>query len=182
MSDELLPQAGGEQAEEQASTATEKEASELERARKEAAKYRTQLRDLEGKWKQAEPVLAEYQKQQEAQKTEAQKLADAIADAKRQAAESQTAAERAQRELQVTRLATKAGVDLDLVPFLDLSKLDLEDEPKAMEVLGKLAAARQTANGASNPGRGGAQGPTVEELRDTYFGGGRNKPLIFGGN
>ena len=167
---------------EQASTAPDKTASELERARKDAAKYRTELRDLQSKWKEAEPVLADYQKQQDAQKSETQKLADAIADAQRKAAESQAAAERAQRELAVTRLATKAGVDLDLVPYLDLSKLDLDDESKAMEILGKLASARQQASSASNPGRNGATGESDGDLRKLYFGGGRNAPSIFGGN
>jgi hypothetical protein len=84
--------------------------------------------------------------------------------------------------LQVTRLATRAGVDLDLVPFLDLSKLDLADEAKALEVLGKLATARSTANGASNPGRSGAAGMSDAEKRAFYFdGGARNKTTIFGG-
>ena len=182
MSDPLLPQAGGEptQAEDQASSA--KEASELERARKEAANYRTKLRDLEAKWKEAEPVLTQFQQQQDAQKSEAQKAMDRATEAERKAAEQTAAAERSQRELQVTRLAIKAGVDLDLVPYLDLSKLDLADEKAALEVLGKLAAARQTANGASNPGRGGATGPNDAELRGLYFGGGgRSKTTIFGG-
>lgn len=182
MSDELQPQAGGnQQPDEPASSIDDKVASELERARKEAANYRTKLRDLEGKWKEAEPILTEYQKLTDAQKSEAQKATERAAEAERKAADSQAAAERAQRELAVTRLANKAGVDPDLVPYLDLSKLDLEDEKKAMEVLGKLATARQIANGASNPGRSGAQKETDQELREFYFHGGRNKPTIFGG-
>jgi hypothetical protein len=68
-----------------------------------------------------------------------------------------------------------------VVQYLDLSKLDLDDEKAALDVLGKLAAARQTANSASNPGRSGAQGESADELRQFYFGGGRNKPMIFGG-
>jgi len=180
MSDELLPQAGGdEQADEQASSA--KAVSELERARKEAANYRTKLRELEGKWKEAEPVLVQFQQQQDAQKSEAQKLAERLAEAERKAADSESTAQRAMREAKLVRLATKAGVDPDVAGLLDLSKLDLDDEKATLETLGKLAAARQTANGASNPARGGAQGETDDELRKFYFGGGRNKPTIFGG-
>ncbi len=179
MSDELLPQAGGEQAEEQASSA--KSVSELERARKEAANYRTKLRELEGKWKEAEPVLAQFQQQQDAQKSEAQKLAERLAEAERKAADSESAAQRAVREAKLVRLATKAGVDPDVAGLLDLSKLDLDDEKATLETLGKLAAARQTANGASNPARNGAQRETDEELRKFYFDGGRSKPTIFGG-
>jgi hypothetical protein len=110
-----------------------------------------------------------------------QRLADQVAAANKLAADNQAAAERAQKELQVTRLAIEAGVNLDLVPFLDLSKLDLTDEAKALEVLGKLATAKQTANSASNPGRTGAAGADEAELRRIFFGGGRNQPTIFGG-
>jgi hypothetical protein len=180
MPDELLPQVGND-AGEQDSPAPDKTVSELERARKDAANYRTKLRELEGKWKEAEPVLVEFQKQQDAQKSEAQRLADQVAAANKLAADNQAAAERAQKELQVTRLAIEAGVNLDLVPFLDLSKLDLTDEAKALEVLGKLATAKQTANSASNPGRTGAAGADEAELRRIFFGGGRNQPTIFGG-
>jgi hypothetical protein len=65
MPDELLPQVGND-AGEQDSPAPDKTVSELERARKDAANYRTKLRELEGKWKEAEPVLVEFQKQQDA--------------------------------------------------------------------------------------------------------------------
>lgn len=178
MSD-LLPQAGDTPAEDQASSA--KEESELERARKDAAKYRTQLRELEGKWKAAEPVLTEYQQQKEAQKSEAQKAAEERDAARNEAAQAKAEALRAQQEAKLTKLATKANVDLDLLDLIDLSKLDLDDETGTLAKLSKLAAARTTANGASNPGRSGAQGPTDDELRDQYFNGGRNKTTIFGG-
>ncbi len=180
MSDLLTPQAGADTpAEEQASSA--KEESELKRARDEAAKYRTQLRDLEGKWKAAEPVLTEYQTLKESQKSEAQKLADQLAEANKRAADSDTVAQRAVREAKLVRMATKAGVDPDVAALLDLSKLDLDDEKATLDTLGKLAAARGTANSASNPARSGAQGESDAELRQLYFGGGRNKPTIFGG-
>lgn len=181
MSDELTPQAGAETGSDEQASSGDKTAKELERARKEAANYRTQLREMEGKWKEAEPVLAKFREQEEAQKTEAQKLAEQLQALTAQLAEKDAAAQRAQRETQLTRLATKAGVDLDLVPYLDLSKLDLDDEKAALEVLGKLAAARQTASSASNPSRGNATGISDSELRSLYFEGGRNKPTIFGG-
>ncbi len=166
-------------AEEQASSA--KEESELARARKEAANYRTKARDFETQLNELKPLAEQFKASQEAQKSEAQKLADQLSAANKLASDNQAAAERATRELQVTRLATKAGVDPDLVPFLDLSKLDLADEKAALEVLGKLAAARSTANGASNPGRNGGSGQSDAELRQFYFGGARSKPTIFGG-
>ncbi len=182
MSDELLPQAGNDAADEQASSA--KEESELKRARDDAAKYRTKMRDLEAQLKELSPLAEQFKASQEAQKSEAQKAMERVAEAERKTAESIATAERAQKELAVTRLATQAGVDLALVPYLDLSKLDLTDEKAALEVLGKLATARTTANGASNPARNGATGMTDKELRDTYFNGGgpRSKTMIFGGN
>ena len=179
MEPETLPQAGNEQTNEQASSA--KEESELKRARDDAAKYRTQLRELEVKWKAAEPVLTEFQKLQDSQKSEAQKLAEQLADANKRAAEHESAAQRAQREAKLVRLATKAGVDPDVAALLDLSKLDLDNEKSALEILGKLGTARSTANSASNPERNGGSGPSDAELRQFYFGGARSKPTIFGG-
>lgn len=145
------------------------------------SKLREEIKGLKAQVKSAEPVLAKYKELEEAQKSEAQKLADQLAAANKLAADSQAAATQAQREAQVTRLATKAGVDLDLIAYLDLSKLDLTDEVAAMAVLGKLATARQTANSASNPARSNGGKETDDELRSFYFGGARSKPTIFGG-
>jgi DNA repair exonuclease SbcCD ATPase subunit len=57
---------------------------EIEKLRKEAAKYRTQLRE-------AEPKLSEYQKYLDSQKTEQEKLAEAKAAAEAKLAEVTTA-------------------------------------------------------------------------------------------
>lgn len=177
MEPEATPQAGEPQAAaEQDSNA--KEESELKRARAEAAKYRTQYSELNAKWKEAEPALAEYQKQQEAQKTEAQKLAERIAALEAESAKKDAELSAVQRKAKATVLATKAGVDTDLLDLLDLSKLDLEDEAATLKTLGKLATARTTAQGASNPARSGAA-ETDEQRRQEIFGGRRT--TLFGG-
>lgn len=180
MPDELSPPAG-EQADEQASAA--KEVSELERARKDAAKYRTTARDLEAQLKELQPLAEQFKATQEAQKTETQKLADQLAEATRKAQESDNAAQRAVREAKAIRLMTKAGVDPDLLDIIDLNKLDLDNEEEALKQLAKLpqTSAKQTASSASNPGRNGALGADEAELRKIFFGGGRNQPTIFGG-
>lgn len=181
MSDELTPQAGADEATGQEPAApTDKTASELERARREAANYRTKLRELEAKWKEAEPVLTQFQQQQEAQKGDAQKALDHAADLERKLAEKEAAIVRAEREAAVTRLAVKAGLDLDLVPYLDLSKLDLDDEKAALEVLGKLTAARQPGS-ASNPGRGGPAPESDDERRSRLITGRGARTTMFGG-
>jgi hypothetical protein len=145
------------------------------------SKLRDEIKGLRAQVKQAEPVLAKYKELEDAQKSEAQRLSDQLAAANKLAADNLAAAQQAQREAQVTRLATRAGVDLDLVAYLDLSKLDLTDEKAALEVLGKLATKSATASSASNPGRTGAAGADDAELRKIFFGGGRNQPTIFGG-
>jgi len=179
MSDELLtPEVSAEGQEPDAQD--EKTVSELQRARREAAKYRTEAAELK-KWReQVEPTLAQFQKQQEAQKTDAQKAQERAADLERQLAERDSAIARVQREAAAVRLATKAGVDPDLVSLIDLSKIDFEDEEAAVKVLSKFAAARVAAS-ASNPGRAGPAAPSDDELRGLYFGRAGNKPTIFGG-
>lgn len=175
------PQAGEETpANEQASSPQdEKTVSELERARRETAKYRTELRETQAKLKEAEPVLAKFRELEEAQKTEAQKAAERAQAAEAKALEAEAKAERLVREKQLLKLATKANVDLDLLDYLDLDKLDLDDEKAALAVLGKLAAARP-GGGASNPGRGGNASLSDDELRAELYQG-RRKSSLFGG-
>lgn len=63
--------------------------SEIERLRRESAGYRTKLRELE-------PLAAQATAAQEAQKTEAQRLAEQLATAQRQASDAQASALRYQ--------------------------------------------------------------------------------------
>ena len=156
-----------------------KTASELERARREAANYRTKLRDLEGKWKEAEPVLAKFKELEDAQKSEAQKQADRIAQLEKQAADATASAQAAQRQAKLTVLATKANVDPELIALIDIAKLDLDDEAGTIKTLGKLAVGRQGGGSASNPGRdGGGGGKSDAELRQEIFGNRRTGTLF----
>lgn len=179
MSDELTPQAGADdQADEQASSGNE----EVTKLRNEAARWRTKLRDTEKTLNELKPLAEQFRAAQDAQKSEAQKALEERDAARAEVAQAKAEAMRAQQEAKLTRLATKAGVDPDVAALLDLSKLDLDDEKAMLDTLGKLATARQTANSASNPARNGANGPSDEQLRQTYFGGGgRSKTTIFGG-
>lgn len=181
MTEELSPQAGDAEGQEPTAQDSSKMASELERARKEAAKYRTELREMQNRWKEAEPALAQLQERQAADKTEAQKVAEQLAALQKQLADQSAAAQRAQREAALTRLAVKANVDPDILPYLDVSKIDVDDEEAALGVLGKLASVRKAATAASDPGRGGPAKPSDEELRAYYLGGQRSRSTIFGG-
>jgi hypothetical protein len=144
------------------------DAAYVEELRAEAAKYRTQLRDAQSQLKELAP---------KAQGSEelAAKLAALEADLSAKTAE----AERAAKQALLVRIASKAGIDPDIAELLDLSKLDLSDEAKVVEVLGKFA--RPQSNGAQvKPGTVGNTGMTEAELRSTYFGG-KSKTTIFGG-
>jgi len=167
MSEDLLPQVGDEQAAEQDSPENDKMDAELARVRKEAANYRVKLREIEAKWKEAEPVLSQYQAQQEAQKTEAQKLAEQLQALRQQLSEQETAAAQAQRLATLTKMATRMGVDPDLVELLDTSKLDLADEKAVNAVLAKLVM-RAPATG-SNPNRAGSDAETLDARRARLF-------------
>ncbi len=182
MSDELLSPSGSNEPVSPEQTITDP--AIISKLREEIKGLKQTKRELEDFRKSAEPVLTEYQQLQEARKTDAQKAVERAQEAEAKLNAANAAVLTAQREAKLVRLATKAGVDPDVAALLDLSKLDLEDEEASMKVLGKLATARTTANGASNPARNGATGMTDKELRDTYFNGGgpRSKTMIFGGN
>lgn len=178
MSDDLTQAVNDhETTDDQASSGNE----DVTKLRQEAAKWRTKFRETEKTVNELKPLAEQFKTLQDSQKSEAQKMADELAEAKRKAAEHETTAQRAVREAKLIRLATKAGVDPDVALLLDLSKLDLDDEKATTETLGKLAAARQTANSASNPARSNGGKETDDELRSFYFGGARSKPTIFGG-
>jgi predicted RNase H-like nuclease (RuvC/YqgF family) len=153
------------------------DAKYVEELRQEAAKYRTQLRDTQTQLKELQPKAQQFDQLQEAQKTAEQKLQERLAALEADLAAKAVEAERAQKQAQVVRLAAKAGVDADLVDLLDLGKLDLSDEKKALEVLGRFA---RTAAGAQVKPGGESGGETEAELRKRFFGG-QSKTMIFGG-
>lgn len=179
MADETLGQAPSDTTTQQPQDgAGEKfDAKYVEELRAEAAKYRTQLRDTQTQLKELQPKAQQFEELQEAQKTQEQKLQERLAALEADLAAKAAEAQRAQQMTQLTRLATKAGVDPDIVELLDLGKLDLTDEKKALEVLGRFARA---ASGAQVKPGGESGGETEAELRARYFGG-RSKSMIFGG-
>ena len=153
---------------------------EAERAklRQEAAKWRTQLRETEGKLKELEPAAARLQELEEANKTEAEKMAERLAALEGKLTEAQTQAQRAAAERKLTVLATKAGVPADMLQYLDVSKFDLDNEEEALKALSALVPTRQATTGsASNPARGTQNGTT--SLEEWYSGAGK-KNYIFG--
>jgi hypothetical protein len=170
MADEPQGQApSDEQAQPQAGQGDSKtfDAAYVEELRAEAAKYRTQLREAQTQLKDLAP---------KAQGSE--ELAVKLAALEADLAAKSTEAERATKQAQLVRIASKAGIDPDIAELLDLSKLDLSDEAKVVEILGKF---RPAANGAQvRPGTVGNTGMTEAELRNTYFGG-KSKTSIFGG-
>lgn len=153
------------------------DAKYVEELRQEAAKYRTQLRETQGQLKELQPKAQQYDQLQEAQKTQEQKLQERLAALEADLAAKAADAERAQKQAQLVRLATKAGVDPDVVDLLDLGKLDLTDEKKTMEVLGRFA--RTVAGAQVKPG-GESGGETEADMRARFFGG-KSKSMIFGG-
>lgn len=157
--------------------------AEIAKLRAENAKWRTQLRDTEGKLKEIEPAAQKLAEIEEAAKSEEQKLREQLEALKAEKLKAQAAAELANKQAKLIAVAAKAGVSPDVVELLDITKLDLENEEATINTLKKLAPAKLTGGGASNPP--GEQNGTITDgdLRNLYFGGGRGpKNLIFGGN
>jgi hypothetical protein len=93
-------------------------------------------------------------------------------------AKAQAEATAATQRAELVRLAAKANVPIELAEMLDLSKLDLTDEKKALEQLGKLASTKPAPTQAK-PGTWMSTGKTDAELRNELFG--ARKTSIFGG-
>jgi seryl-tRNA synthetase len=149
--------------------------------RQENAARRVKAKELEAQLKQAQPLAQQYQKLQEAQKSEQEKMAEKLAQLEAQLAEAETAKAQAAKRQQLTLLATKANVPLEVIPLLNLEAFDLENEETALEALAKLAPSQpaptsRTTNAAAQ--RGG--GLSDDDMRAWLFGNGQPRG-IFGG-
>jgi len=155
--------------------------SEIAKLRAEAAKWRTQFRDAQKQVKEYQPLAAKYSELEEANKGEAQKLADSLAAMQTQLAQAQANATRADNERKLTVLATKAGVPADMLNYLDVTKFDLDDADATLEALSALVPAKTANSGAAaNPARQsvGVDGLTPAEWYKQQQQGGQS--YIFG--
>ena len=152
------------------------DAAYVRKLRQEAANYRVKLREAEAQVATLAPKATEYEKLTEAQKSDQQKLAEQLANLQQQVAQAQQQATAAQQQATLLRLASKAGVDPDVAALLDISKIDLSDDAKAIATLSQFA---KPAN-SSQVKPGAIGGATEAELRAQYFGG-KSKSMIFGG-
>lgn len=176
------PQTDAQAASEEPTTSAEATSddsnAELSKLRAEAAKWRTKLRETESQLKEVSPLAQKYAELQEAQKSTEQKQAEQIAALEAQVAESQAQAAKAAAEAKLTRYASAAGVDAEVVALLDLSKLDLDDEQATIATLQKLAGPATRSGGSSNPGRNADGTESEEELLQWLKNRGKNNIMF----
>ena len=137
----------------------------------ENAKHRINAKKYKDQLAEVQPLAEKYQQQEEAQKTEVQKALDELTDMRTQLDAANTAVELANKQQVLLALASKAGVNADVLPLLNVSAFDLDDEAKTLEALKVLAKPGNSGGGVSNPGKG----PQIEsdkDRRNRIFGGG----------
>jgi hypothetical protein len=154
--------------------------AELRRARREAARYRTQLRELEER----------QEEQQRAEMTEVERLRADLEAAQVAAREAQAAARQRLLDAAVQRQAVAVGVRpdalQDVARLLDTSDLDVDDESGQVEGLEDALAAflearpfyraqrQQTNMNPTNPS--GTPVPETDEQRRARLYGGHGTP------
>lgn len=136
--------------------------------REEAKQTRLQLKTVSGELEQLRTVAGDSKALQE-------QIGKIGADLAKAQADAVSASQRAD----LVRLAVKANVPIELAEMLDLSKLDLTDEKKALEQLGKLGV-RGTQSPQVKPGATGSNGMTDADMRAAINGANRSASL-FGG-
>ena len=134
--------------------------------REENKGYRQQLQSVSGELENLKKLA-----------TGNAELEKKLQEASAQLATAQQEADAALRRAALVRLASKAGVSPDVADMLDLSKIDLTDEAKALEQLGKLATTSKSAGGQAKPGTWMNTGLSESELRSEIYGG--RKSTIF---
>lgn len=160
------------------------DADYVAKLRAEAAKYRNEAKTAKAQLSELQPLADKAKQQEETSASDAERLARQLAEMQQQVKTAQEAATRAAAERQLVTLAVKAGVPADILPFLDVTKFDLDDEETTLATLEKLrpSAAPPTGGQPSNPARKTAPGGPVFDT-DTLkaFIAGGNKSSIFGG-
>ncbi len=131
------------------------DAEYVAKLRAEAAKYRTEAKTAKSQLSQLQPLADKAKQLEEANQSEAEKLAQKLAEMQTKLDVAQAAAERATAVQKLTTLAAKAGVSSDILPFLDVSKFDLDNETETLATLAKLKTTAAATNGGSpsNPSR-----------------------------
>ena len=139
--------------------------------RAENAKHRTNASTYKKQLAEVQPLAEKYQQQEEAQKTEIQKALDELTDMRLQLDAANVAVDLANKQQVLLAMASKAGVNADVLPLLNVSAFDLDDEAKTLEALKVLARPGNSGGSVSNPGRG-PQIESDEDKRNRIFGGG----------
>lgn len=139
--------------------------------RAENAKHRTNASALKTQVAEMQPLAEKYQQQEEAQKTEVQKALDELAGMRTQLDAANAAVDLANKQQTLLAMASKAGVNADVLPLLNVSAFDLDDEAKTLEALKVLARPGNSGGGASNPAGKGSQIETMKDKENRLFGG-----------
>lgn len=155
--------------------------AEIAKLRKENAKWRTQYRDAEKQVKELSPAAQKLAELEEAQKSEEQKLREALEAKERAIADAEAKADTATKQAKLALLASKANVNPELVELLDIGKLDFADEEAVLETL-KQFSQKPTLNGggASDPKTPDNTQPSEKDLRNQYFNKAGRGVTIFG--
>jgi multidrug efflux pump subunit AcrA (membrane-fusion protein) len=157
------------------------DAKYVEGLRAEAARYRNEAKAAKSQLSELQPLAEKARQLEDANKSEAEKLAQKLADMQAQLNAAQADAARAAAERKLTTLAVKAGVSGDILPFLDVSKFDLENEETTLATLAKLKTPTPAnGGGPSNPGRSADSNGQLSPA-DWYKQATGKTPSIFGG-
>ena len=170
--EEEQPQVGTDEAvaQEEPQLDPEQLKAELRRARKEAAKYRTRLRELE----QAE------KERRRAEMSELERLKEDLTEAQARLAELELELTQTKLRQAVVSEAARLGFadPDDAWQLLDVAAIEVDDDGRPANVsklLRKLAAQKPYLLRSGQPREGGQRGegkPSPEELRRQLFGGG----------
>jgi chromosome segregation ATPase len=149
--------------------------------RQEAAARRMKAKELEAQLNEVRPLAEQYQKLQEAQKGETERMAEKLAALEAKLKQAETQAEYNAKRQKLTLLASKSNVSADVISLLNLEAFNLDDEAATLEALAKLAPSPSApSNAPTNAARNKGGGISDGELRAWLFG---NKQAggIFGG-
>lgn len=154
--------------------------AELERTRKALADAN---KEAASRRKRLEALEADAAERKKAEMTESERLKQQVAELEKRAAEAEAGRKQALVRAAVIAQATAQGFrdPEDALRYLDTSEVEITEEGKVSDVsallkeLGKqkpYLLQPQGSVGATNPGRGQAQGETPEQRRSRLFGSG----------
>lgn len=136
--------------------------AEIKKLREESAKRRVENNELKRTVSELEPIVDEFNKIKESQKTEAEKQAERVAELEAKLQQQAAAIERQKKEASLLSM----GIQSDVIPLLNVDSLDFSDAEKLTAQLAPFTNKKPAAQTPAPANGGQDKALTLEAINN----------------